>query len=155
MPDHLVGSLAYEPAFTRGTAPTRALANLTWSATMLLKVTRPTNDQVLTEREAAELSRFSPRTLQAWRQRNSGPPFIRVGRSVRYWQSAVIAWMQAQVSDPQIGLDDVVDRADIASDSASHVKPLFYDALRSRRALERSKSILRRVNYAAAAAVQP
>lgn len=79
---------------------------------MLPHAARPANDRVLTEYEAAQLSRFSPRTLQAWRQRNSGPPFIRVGRSVRYWQSAVIAWMQQQVCNPDGPPADDVGRSD-------------------------------------------
>lgn len=82
---------------------------------MLPHAARPANDRVLTEYEAAQLSRFSPRTLQAWRQRNSGPPFIRVGRSVRYWQSAVIAWMQQQVCNPDARSADDVAPSDSAS----------------------------------------
>jgi predicted DNA-binding transcriptional regulator AlpA len=57
-------------------------------------------DRILTERELAEIMSFSPRTLQAWRQRQAGPPFIRVGRSIRYSLLDVIAWMKAQTCAP-------------------------------------------------------
>jgi hypothetical protein len=60
---------------------------------------------VLTEREAAQLICFSYRTLQAWRQRCQGPPFIKVSRrSIRYSRTALIAWMDAQTCSP--GLAD-------------------------------------------------
>jgi len=58
-------------------------------------------DRILTEDEVAALTSFSTRTLQAWRQRNVGPPFMRVRRSIRYSQADVIAWMKAQTHDPQ------------------------------------------------------
>jgi predicted DNA-binding transcriptional regulator AlpA len=58
-------------------------------------------DRILTEDEVAALTSFSTRTLQAWRQRNIGPPFMRVCRSIRYSQADVIAWMKAQTHDPE------------------------------------------------------
>jgi predicted DNA-binding transcriptional regulator AlpA len=63
-------------------------------------MTQP-GDRILTERELAEITSFSPRTLQAWRQRQAGPPFIRVGRSIRYSLLDVIAWMKAQTCVPK------------------------------------------------------
>ncbi|MGH3426018.1 MAG: helix-turn-helix transcriptional regulator [Mycobacteriales bacterium] len=48
------------------------------------------------EREVAELLGCSIRTLQGWRWRGGGPPFIRVGRSVRYDPSGLRAWVGAQ-----------------------------------------------------------
>jgi predicted DNA-binding transcriptional regulator AlpA len=39
---------------------------------------------LLTETEAAERLRLSVKTLRAWRLRNSGPQFVRLGRAVRY-----------------------------------------------------------------------
>jgi predicted DNA-binding transcriptional regulator AlpA len=58
-------------------------------------------DRILTEDEVAALTCFSARTLQAWRQRNAGPPFMRVRRSIRYSQADVIGWMKAQTYNPQ------------------------------------------------------
>ena len=53
-------------------------------------------DRILTEYEAAKLARFSTRTLQSWRQRNFGPPFLKVGRAIRYSQIDLISWIKAQ-----------------------------------------------------------
>jgi predicted DNA-binding transcriptional regulator AlpA len=50
-------------------------------------------DILLTERETANLLKISQRTLQAWRCKGYGPPFIRVGRSVRYCVTDVKSWM--------------------------------------------------------------
>ena len=65
----------------------------------MTSATPPNGDRILTENELAALTSFSPRTLQAWRQRCAGPPFMRVGRSIRYSQADVIAWMKEQTSD--------------------------------------------------------
>ncbi len=41
-------------------------------------------DRLLNEAQLAQLTNLSVRTLQAWRLRGEGPPFIKIGRSVRY-----------------------------------------------------------------------
>ena len=74
-------------------------------STMPLNLANPT-DRILTEDEVAALTSFSTRTLQAWRQRNVGPPFMRVRRSIRYSQADVIAWMKAQTYDPEASNND-------------------------------------------------
>lgn len=50
----------------------------------------------LTEKEAAILLSISFRTLQAWRHRKIGPPYVRVGRAIRYEEDALVAWMRAR-----------------------------------------------------------
>jgi hypothetical protein len=45
--------------------------------------------------EAARLD-FSVRTLQAWRVRGNGPPYLKIGASVRYIPEQVDAWLIAQ-----------------------------------------------------------
>jgi hypothetical protein len=50
-------------------------------------------DPLLTELQAALRLNISTRTLQSWRRRGFGPAFIRVGRSIRYSQAALIEWM--------------------------------------------------------------
>ena len=52
-------------------------------------------DALLTEHEAAYLLGISVRTLQAWRTRNSGPPFARLGRLVRYRRSMLEDWTKS------------------------------------------------------------
>lgn len=44
-------------------------------------------DPLLTEDQAAEILRVSPRTLQGWRHRGDGPPFVKLGSAVRYRRS--------------------------------------------------------------------
>jgi len=48
---------------------------------------------LLTEAQAAELLALSSRTLQAWRARGGGPPFVRAGRSVRYKRGDLLCWI--------------------------------------------------------------
>lgn len=51
----------------------------------------------LTEMEVANLLSVSPRTLQQWRSRGEGPPFLKLGhRSVRYDEAAVEAWVESR-----------------------------------------------------------
>ena len=60
--------------------------------------------QLINEREAATLLRLSVKCLQGWRVRGGGPPFIKLGRSVRYEVPALEAFVQEAVrrstSDP-------------------------------------------------------
>lgn len=49
---------------------------------------------LLSEIAAAEALDVSPRTLQAWRARGGGPPFIRVSaRCVRYRPDDIRRWI--------------------------------------------------------------
>ena len=58
----------------------------------------------LTEKEAAERLALSTRTLQQWRVRGGGPPFLKLGAAVRYDAAALDAWAdkqtRANTSDP-------------------------------------------------------
>jgi hypothetical protein len=51
-------------------------------------------DAALNESQAAEFIGVSVRTLQAWRVRGSGPPYIKIGRSVRYQRRALVLYQQ-------------------------------------------------------------
>ena len=53
-------------------------------------------DELLTEHEAADLLKVSTRTLQAWRCNSSGPPFARVGRSIRYMRTGLLNWLSSR-----------------------------------------------------------
>ena len=46
------------------------------------------------KREADRLG-FSVRTLQQWRVKGEGPPYLKIGPSVRYNPEAVDAWLNA------------------------------------------------------------
>jgi hypothetical protein len=45
---------------------------------------------LITENEASRLLSISTRTLQAWRLQGAGPPFVRMGRAVRYQRGALV-----------------------------------------------------------------
>lgn len=50
-------------------------------------------EPLLNEREAAKLTGHSARTYQAWRWRGGGPPFIKIGSSVRYDPIRLREWL--------------------------------------------------------------
>ena len=55
-------------------------------------------DRLLSEAETAALLGIAQRTLQEWRRKGAGPAFIRLaGRSVRYRQADVLAWVAARL----------------------------------------------------------
>jgi hypothetical protein len=47
-------------------------------------------DAALNENQAAEFLGVSVRTLQAWRVRGGSPPYVKIGRAVRYQRRALI-----------------------------------------------------------------
>lgn len=52
-------------------------------------------DLFVTEARAAELLSVNPRTLQQWRLRGGGPPFVRISsRCVRYRWRDLLAWTE-------------------------------------------------------------
>ena len=57
-------------------------------------------DSLLTESEASEFLKVSVRTVQAWRLRVAGPPFVHVGRAVRYRRRDLLAWIEANTVSP-------------------------------------------------------
>lgn len=50
--------------------------------------------ELLMEAQVARLLSFSARTLQAWRLNGSGPPYLRVGRAIRYRRQDLIVWIE-------------------------------------------------------------
>jgi excisionase family DNA binding protein len=57
-----------------------------------------THDQapeLFDERQLCTLLDISPITATKWRAKAKGPPFIKVGRLVRYRRSDVDAWLRA------------------------------------------------------------
>jgi predicted DNA-binding transcriptional regulator AlpA len=51
---------------------------------------------LLTAKEAATLLKVSLSWLAKARMRGDGPPYIRVGRSIRYAETALIQWMKSR-----------------------------------------------------------
>lgn len=56
------------------------------------------NDLIKPEDLAAELQ-VTVRTLANMRSRREGPPFVRVGRSIRYSRRACEAWLAGRQGD--------------------------------------------------------
>jgi hypothetical protein len=57
----------------------------------------------LNDRDAAAFIAMRPQTLRNWRQDNKGPPYIKVGRAVRYSVVDLIAYMEAHKVKPYGG----------------------------------------------------
>jgi predicted DNA-binding transcriptional regulator AlpA len=51
---------------------------------------------LLTAKEAARLLKVSLSWLAKARMRGDGPPYIRIGRSIRYAEAALIQWMKGR-----------------------------------------------------------
>ncbi len=48
--------------------------------------------QILTQQQVADLLQIPARTLEDWRQRQSGPPYRKLGKHVRYELQTVVQW---------------------------------------------------------------
>lgn len=53
-------------------------------------------DRLLTEDEAADVCNIKPQTLAAWRLRGCGPTFLKLGRSVRYDERDLAAFLASR-----------------------------------------------------------
>jgi predicted DNA-binding transcriptional regulator AlpA len=51
---------------------------------------------LLTAKDAADRLRLSPSWLAKARMRGDGPPFVKLGRSVRYRESALANWIRTR-----------------------------------------------------------
>ncbi|MFC6214622.1 helix-turn-helix domain-containing protein [Fodinicurvata halophila] len=52
-------------------------------------------DSAITEQGAAALLGAEVPTLRRWRQVGDGPPFLRIGRLVRYRRADLVSWMRS------------------------------------------------------------
>lgn len=56
------------------------------------------------ESEVAALTGLAAKTLRNWRSSKlAGPPFVRLGRRVRYERAAVNEWLERQTVTPEGG----------------------------------------------------
>lgn len=62
-----------------------------------------TNSDLLNPQEVAEWLQKPPRTLSQWRYLKIGPPYLKVGQSVRYRRADVTAWLDAQSRGGETG----------------------------------------------------
>lgn len=56
--------------------------------------------ELIDEREAARRLGVSVRTLQSWRLRREGPPFVKLGRSIRYDPAVLERHIRAATIEP-------------------------------------------------------
>jgi hypothetical protein len=59
------------------------------------------DERLLTEKAAARLLCVSSRTLQTWRSKGLGPPFVRVGRAIRYDRRRLGEWTKGNTVEPK------------------------------------------------------
>ncbi len=53
-------------------------------------------EPLMTAKETAAFLRVSESWLAKARMRDDGPPFVQIGRSVRYSKPAVLRWLESQ-----------------------------------------------------------
>ncbi len=51
-------------------------------------------DEILTEKQVAELLHIAAKTLGNWRRANKGPPYFLAGKRVRYSKKSLDEWMK-------------------------------------------------------------
>ena len=55
-------------------------------------------DRLINERDAADYLNVSMRTLQGWRLKGGGPPYVKAGtKSIRYRRRDLAAWADAHI----------------------------------------------------------
>jgi predicted DNA-binding transcriptional regulator AlpA len=54
--------------------------------------------EINTEQEIAEYLDVTLACLRDWRSRKVGPPYIKLGRLVRYRRKDVLSWLESQAS---------------------------------------------------------
>lgn len=57
---------------------------------------------LMNTRELAEWLGVPTRTVDTWRTRGSGPPYVKVGRYVRYDTRTVDKWLATRVVEPNV-----------------------------------------------------
>ena len=54
-------------------------------------------ERLLTPRDAANLLRLSLSWLAKARMRGDGPPYVKLGRAIRYSEGALMQWMKSRL----------------------------------------------------------
>ena len=63
-------------------------------------------EEMMTDRELAEYVRLKRKTLQMWRWRGVGPPYIKVEGAVRYRKTDVDEWFAERKRGTKNGEED-------------------------------------------------
>ena len=61
------------------------------------------DDELLSIAEVAAMVRVPIATLRYWRHLDTGPHSFRIGRSVRYWRTEVLRWLEDQSGSRRAG----------------------------------------------------
>jgi excisionase family DNA binding protein len=69
-----------------------------WVRGAARQAAEPKLEPLMLEGEAASFLNMSVRTLQDWRLGQGGPPFVRVGRLVRYRRGDLLDWLEAHAA---------------------------------------------------------
>ena len=64
---------------------------------MARKIEEACSERLLTAKDAADVLRLSPSWLAKARMRGEGPPFLKIGRSVRYGEGALLQWTKSRL----------------------------------------------------------
>jgi predicted DNA-binding transcriptional regulator AlpA len=64
------------------------------------------DDELWDDPQLAKELGTSPNTPAAWRTRDQGPPYLKIGRLVRYRPSDVRAWLASRVVRPSAHMPD-------------------------------------------------
>jgi len=55
------------------------------------------SERLLTPKDAADYLRLSASWLAKGRMRGDGPPYVKLGRSIRYREADLVHWMKARL----------------------------------------------------------
>ena len=61
----------------------------------LLESTVNNRERLLMVSEAADILRLSQSWLAKSRMRGDGPPFVKIGRAIRYRESSLVQWLKS------------------------------------------------------------
>ncbi len=64
------------------------------------ETTTPVKRQLLSSQDVQEEFGIPRVTLEVWRCRRKGPPFVRIGTAIRYDRTALEAWLTANTVTP-------------------------------------------------------
>jgi predicted DNA-binding transcriptional regulator AlpA len=62
-----------------------------------------TEKLLYTPEEFAQITGIPTETLKHWRKNNDGPPYVKMGRHVRYPHKAIVQFIDANTHDPARG----------------------------------------------------
>jgi predicted DNA-binding transcriptional regulator AlpA len=62
----------------------------------VLKAAPELNERLLTPKEAANFLRLSVSWLAKARMRGDGPPYVKLGRAIRYREGALVEWLRSR-----------------------------------------------------------